>query len=46
MKTLEELCAEKECFIWNNIQVSSSTVIALEKMVSDVQQKVEKEENE
>ena len=43
MKALEDVCVQKKCFYWNTTQISSSTVIELEKMVLDVQPKVERE---
>lgn len=43
MKSVEEVCLEKDFYRWCNSQISSSTVIELEKMVLDVQSKVEKE---
>ena len=43
MKSVEEVCLEKDFYRWCSNQISSSTVISLEKMVSDVQPKVEKE---
>lgn len=43
MQSLKEVCLEKDFYRWCNSKISSSTVIALEKMLLDVQSKVEKE---
>ena len=43
MQILEEVCLEKAFYRWCNTKISSSTIIALEKKVLDVKEKVEKE---
>lgn len=45
MQILDEVCFEKAFYRWCDNNITSSTVIALEKAVSDVQKKVEKKES-